>query len=238
PKAIGDAAPRTMEDYNQAEGCIDYRTTLPAGPAASLSVRSIHDFGFIFLNGRQICVMDRRAGNFTAQLPPRTAPATLDIFVDAMGRINFGPQIADRKGIHGPVTLDGANLTGWKIYNLPLDRKMLAHLKYHRLTGGIGNVAPAFWRVFVKIKKPGDTFLDMRPWGKGVVWVNGHCMGRYWDIGPTQTMYVPGPWLKHGKNEIIILDLTGPQNPVLGSLDHPILNELHPEKDFARTLTH
>ena len=233
PKAIDDATPRTMEAYDQPVGCIDYRTTVPAGAAASLSVKSIHDFGFVFLDGKRICVMDRRATNFMTQLPQRAAPATLDILVDAMGRVNFGPLNADHKGVHGPVKLDGVELTGWKIYNLPLDHKMLAHLKFKKSDETAGNEAPAFWRAIVRVNKPGDTFLDMRPWGKGVVWVNGHCMGRYWDIGPTQTMYVPGPWLKHGRNEIVILDLTGPENPIIGSLDHPILNELHPEKDFA-----
>jgi beta-galactosidase len=236
PKAIDDSMPRTMEAYNQAVGCIDYRTTVPAGPAASLTVGSIHDFGFVFLNGKRICVMDRRATNFLAQLPDRPAPATLDILVDAMGRVNFGPLNADRKGIHDPVRLDGTDLTGWKIYNLPLDHKMLAHLKFKKFRGD--GEGPAFWRATLDIQRPGDTFLDMRPWGKGVVWVNGHCMGRYWDIGPTQTMYVPGPWLKRGKNKVIILDLTGPEKAVIGSLDHPILNELHPEKDFAATLNH
>ncbi|HTV39120.1 MAG TPA: beta-galactosidase family protein [Candidatus Sulfotelmatobacter sp.] len=233
PRAVDDTMPRTMEAYNQPVGCIDYRTTVPTGAAASLSVGSIHDFGFVFLDGKRICIMDRRATNFMAQLPERAAPATLDILVDAMGRVNFGPQNADRKGIHAPVKFDGLELTGWKIYNLPLDHKMLAHLKFKKSNGATGGEAPAFWRAIVRIDKPGDTFLDMRPWGKGVVWVNGHCMGRYWDIGPTQTMYVPGPWLRRGKNEIVILDLTGPDNPVIGSLDHPILNELHPEKDFA-----
>lgn len=233
PTAVDDTTPRTMEAYDEAEGCIDYRTTVPAGAAASLSVGSIHDFGFVFLDGRRICVMDRRATNFTAQLPERSAPATLDIFVDTMGRVNFGPGIVDRKGVHGPVTLDGVELTGWKIYNLPLDHKMLAHLKFRKSGDAAGSEAPAFWRATVKIENPGDTFLDMRPWGKGVVWVNGHCMGRYWDIGPTQTMYVPGPWLRRGRNEIIILDLTGPENAVIGGLDHPILDELHPEKDFV-----
>src|SRR5208282_1106942 len=63
-------------------------------------------------------------------------------------------------------------------------------------------------------------------------WVNGHCLGRFWNIGPTQTMYVPGPWLKRGKNQIVILDLTGPERPVVAALDHPILDELHPELDF------
>jgi beta-galactosidase len=75
----------------------------------------------------------------------------------------------------------------------------------------------------------------MRPWGKGYAWVNGHNLGRYWNIGPQQTMYVPGCWLKKGANEIIILDLLGPEKPVIAALDHPILDQLHPEKDFARS---
>lgn len=233
PRAKDDPSPRTMEAYDQAVGCIDYRTMVPAGPAATLAVQSIHDFGFVFLNGTRISVMDRRATNFVAELPERAEPATLDMLVDAMGRVNFGAQNADRKGIHGPVTLNGAELSGWKIYNLPLDHKMLGHLKFKKFDGLAATQSPAFWRGTVKIEQPGDTFLDMRSWGKGVVWVNGHCMGRYWDIGPTQTMYVPGPWLKHGKNEIIILDLNGPENAVIGSLDHPILDDLHPEKDFG-----
>ncbi len=87
----------------------------------------------------------------------------------------------------------------------------------------------------MKIEKPGDTFLDLRSWGKGVVWVNGHCLGRFWNIGPTQTAYLPGCWLHAGKNEIVILDLLGPEKPVIAGLDHPILNELHPEKDFAKS---
>ena len=85
------------------------------------------------------------------------------------------------------------------------------------------------------MKEPGDTFLDMRPWGKGVVWVNGHCLGRFWNIGPTQTMYLPGPWLKPGRNEIIILDVLGPEKPVVAGLAEPILDQLRPEQDFLRS---
>lgn len=234
PRAISDDEPRTMEEYNQGRGCIDYRTTVQAGTAATLKVRSIHDFGFVFLDGKLIDVMDRRATNFVVELHERKNPATLDILVNAMGRVNFGAQNADRKGIHGPVEVDNVKLTNWKIYNLPLDDKMLAHLKFKKAGKFPARPAPAFWRATVSIEKPGDTFLDMRSWGKGVVWVNGHCLGRYWNIGPTQTMYVPAPWFKRGKNEIVILDLTGPENPVVAGLDHPILNELHPEKDFAQ----
>jgi beta-galactosidase len=74
----------------------------------------------------------------------------------------------------------------------------------------------------------------MRPWGKGFAWVNGHNLGRFWNIGPQQTMYVPGPWLKTGENEIVILDLLGPEKPVVAGLEQPILNQLRPELDFAR----
>lgn len=233
PKAVSDTTPQTMEQYNQGYGCIDYRTTVPAGPTASLQAGSVHDFGFVFLDGKLVGVMDRSTTNFTVQLPERKNPATLDILVDAMGRVNFGVGfLTDRKGIHAPVKLEGDELKNWKIYNLPLNDKMLAHLKFKKVGESSGSPVPAFWRATVRIEKPGDTFLDMRSWGKGVAWVNGHCLGRYWNIGPTQTMYVPGPWLKHGKNEIIVLDLTGPENPVVAGLDHPILDDVHPEKDF------
>lgn len=237
PKAIDDTAPQPMERYHQGQGCILYRTTIPAGPAAELTADSVHDFAFVFLDGQRVGIMDRRTNNFTVQLPERKSAATLDILVEAMGRVNFGVGIADRKGIHGPVKLGGDFLGNWSVYSLPLDEKMLYHLEYQKLKGNndvaVAEKSPAFWRATLKIKKRGDTFLDMRSWGKGVVWVNGHCLGRFWNIGPTQTMYVPGPWLKRGKNEVIILDLTGPEKPVVAGLDHPILNELHPEKDFA-----
>ena len=124
-----------------------------------------------------------------------------------MGRINFGPEMADRKGLIAPVKLGGAVWHGWKIFNLPLDDPMLAGLKF---TGRLPAAnTPAFWRGTFNLENAGDTFLDLRHWGKGDVWVNGHCLGRYWNIGPTQTAYAPGCWLHAGTNEIVILDLLG-----------------------------
>ncbi len=230
PKAIRDDQPRTMEKYDQGRGCILYRTTIPAGPAATLEAAGIHDFGFVFLDGGPAGVMDRRNNSFKLRLPERKKSATLDILVEAMGRVNFGQEVHDRKGIHAPVKFGGTELAGWQIFNLPLDDQMLAGLKFRaHKTGG-----PAFWRATVNLARPGDTFLDLRTWGKGVVWVNGHCLGRFWNIGPTQTACVPGCWLHAGKNEFVILDLLGPEKPVVAGLDKPVLNELHPEKDFAR----
>ena len=232
PKAIDDTQPQTMEQYNQGHGCVLYRTTISAGEVATLEADSVHDFGFVFLDGQRVGAMDRRTNNFKVTLPAREKPTTLDILVEAMGRVNFGAGIHDRKGLYAPVKLGDTELTGWQIFNLPLDDKMLAHLKFSEAK--TNSNSPAFWRATVNIENLGDTFLDMRPWGKGVVWVNGHCLGRFWNIGPTQTMYVPGSWLKHGKNKIMILDLSGPEKPVVAALDHPILDELHPEYDFNR----
>jgi beta-galactosidase len=248
PNAIEEATPRVMEKYDQGHGCILYRTTIPAGPAQTLEAAAVHDFGFVFLDGKRIGVMDRRSGIYKLSLPARDKSATLDILVEAVGHVNFGLEVHDRKGIQAPVKLGGKELTGWKIFNLPLDDQMLAGLKFHAVGTPVSDPAssrnqragsetgvPAFWRAVVKIEKPGDSFLDLRSWGKGVVWVNGHCLCRYWDIGPTQTAYAPGCWLHAGENEIVILDLIGPEKPELAGLEKPILDDLHPEKDFAKS---
>ena len=232
PAAVAGDPPLTMEQYDQGQGCILYRTTVPAGPAATLEAASVHDIGFVFLDGRRLDVMDRRSGNFKVRLPERTNDATLDILVEAMGHVNFGAEVHDRKGIHEPVKLGGKELTGWQVFSLPLDDRMLAGLKFSG--AGPATNTPAFWRGTFNLEKPGDTFLDLSAWGKGVVWVNGHCLGRFWNIGPTQTAYLPGCWLRAGRNELLILDLLGPEKPVVAGLAKPTLDDLHPEKDFAR----
>lgn len=230
PAPVKDQEPKTMDQYDQGHGCILYRTTVPAGPEASLSAE-VHDYAWVFLDGKQVGVLDRRSHRFAFNLPARTAPGQLDILVEAVGRVNFGQGINDRKGIQAPVTLgkDKPPLSGWQVYSFPLDAPELAALQFKPAT----TPGPAFWRGSFDLTQIGDTFLDVHSWGKGVVWVNGHCLGRYWNIGPTQTMYVPGPWLQAGHNEVVVLDLIGPRDPTLAGLDKPNLNELHPELDFA-----
>ncbi len=245
PPPLADEQPRTMEHYDQGFGCILYRTQLPAGPAATLEAAAIHDVGQVFLDGKRVGFTDRRNRNYRVQLPARLRAATLDILVEAMGRVNFGVEVHDRKGIHGPVTLtrpgaEAQELRGWQIFRLPLDAGMLAGLRFEEESRepAVAPLAPAFWRATVTIDQPGDCFLDMRPWGKGMAWVNGHNLGRYWNIGPQQTMYVPGPWLHAGDNEVVILDLLGPEKPVVAALGRPILDQLRPQLDFARARRH
>src|SRR5205085_126576 len=107
----------------------------------------------------------------------------------------------------------------------------LAALTWKKLSGK--TEGPGFWRGHFAIEKPADTFLDVSTWGKGIAWINGHCLGRFWNIGPTQTMFVPGPWLRAGSNEVIIFDLLGPESPTLAGLDQPVLDRLRPELDFT-----
>lgn len=246
PTPVADEQPKAMEKYDQGFGNILYRTTIPAGPATTLEAAAIKDFGYVFMDGQRIGVIDRRSGKAKLNLPARSNATQLDILVEPMGRVNFGPEMKDPKGLIAPVKLGGEALKGWQVFNLPLDAKMLAGLKFgapstssarsHKLQPAEQVLsAPSYWRATVEIEKPGDTFLDLRTWGKGVVWVNGHCLARFWNIGPTQTTYIPGCWLKAGKNEIIIWDLIGPTKAELAGLTAPILDQLRPELDFAKS---
>ncbi len=235
PAPITDDEPRPMETYDQGRGCILYRATLPPGPAATLRVARVGDFAWVFVDGRPAGVMDRRERRYEVALPARSGSARLDILVEAMGHVNFGGEIHDRKGLAGPVRLlaarGGASLVPgpWRIYRLGLDAAERADLKWKK---GEKAKGPAFWRGSFELERPADTFLDLRKWGKGVAWVNGHCLARYWNIGPTQTAYLPGAWLRAGRNEVVILDLLGPDEPVSAGLEKPILDELHPERDW------
>lgn len=233
PAPISDEQPQAMEKYDQMFGCVLYRTTISAGPATTLEAAAIKDFGFVFVDGQRIGVLDRRSGKAKLNLSARTKSARLDILVEPMGRVNFGPEMKDPKGLIAPVKLGNETLKSWQVFNLPFDQKMLANLPFTQ-QGMPHNAAPALWRGTIEIEKPGDTFLDLRNWGKGVIWVNSHCLARFWNIGPTQTAYVPGCWLKPGKNEIIIWDLIGPTKPEIAGLATPILDQLRPELDFAK----
>lgn len=241
PVPVTDSEPRHMEAYDQGHGCMLYRTTLPAGPAAKLVVDRAHDFAWVFVDGKEVGVMDRRHRRYDVAVPARKKPQQLDILVEAMGHVNFGVEIHDRKGLAGPVRLrtnggGESTVSGpWKIYQLNLGESQLGALKWDDAALASKTAGPAFWRGGFEVKSPADTFLDLRNWGKGVVWVNGHCLARHWNIGPTQTAFVPGVWLREGRNEVVIFDLLGPEKPVAAGLETPILNELRPGKELHKS---
>lgn len=225
---------QTMETYNQGWGSILYRTKAPAIPTQSiLTVTDAHDYAQVFINGKLIGSIDRRNHEKTLKLPSMKEGDQLDILVEAMGRINFGRAIKDFKGITDKVELSYTmnsgsqvtiNLKNWSVYNLCDSYKAQTEMKYVPLTD---QKVPGCYRATFNLKKTGDTFLNLETWGKGQVYVNGHAIGRFWKIGPQQTLYMPGCWLKKGENEIIVQDIVGPQETVVEGLTKPIIDKLN-----------
>lgn len=221
-----------MEQFNQGWGTILYRTTLPAvEEGTTLLIDEVHDWAQVYVNDKLLKRLDRRRGENTIVLPALTEGAKLDILVEAMGRVNFDVAIHDRKGITEKVELitdtDKRELKNWEVYNLPVDYSFVKEKKY--TANDKPSDQPAYYRTTFQLDEVGDVFLDMQTWGKGMVWVNGKAIGRFWKIGPQQTLYMPGCWLKKGKNEIIVLDLLGPDQITIKGLDKPILDMLRTE---------
>lgn len=236
PRVIKAVSPQPIEQYDISRGLLSYRVTLPAGPAGVLEAAKVRDLAWVLVDGKQVGTMDTRYRRFRVDIPARIKPVVVEILLYTIARVNFGVEIHDRKGLHGPVTFkpkDGAPqaVENWEIRAIDFD----ADAVLPPLAWKAGRArGPAFWRGSFEVSRSGDTFLDMSSWGQGVVWINGRCLGRYWNIGPTQTMYLPGPWITRGRNEIVVLDLTGPQVARISGRVTPILDQLHPEKDLAR----
>ena len=208
--------PLAMEFVGQSYGFILYRTKLVHGGRGTLEIIQARDFAVITSNNKTLGTLDRRLKQSTIEID-LPAGATLDILVENMGRINFGPLlVADRKGIVGKVTLNGEELSDWEIFPLPLDDAGRWPFSGQSAAG------PALFRGAFQVAIPADTFLDMRGWGKGVVFVNGHNAGRYWEVGPQQTLFVPAPWIKSGANEVIVLDLLEGRARSLQGLKNPV----------------
>lgn len=208
PAPIAALQPRTFEAYGQNQGLMLYRTTLVGRTSGRLTITDAHDYALVFVDGRYLGALDRRLGENSIELPPTTnASPVLDILVEGMGHINFGPQMIDRKGITDRVTLGNMTLMNWQVYALPLDEDWVSTLM--RWSPASVSARPGiFFRGTFTIERPADTFLDMSNYHKGVVWVNGHNLGRYWDIGPQLRLYCPAPWLRAGQNDVLVFDLS------------------------------
>jgi beta-galactosidase len=224
---------RAMEEYGQNYGYILYRKKIASAAQGKLVLEGLHDQATVLADGKVIGRLDRRLNQstVTVDLPAGTQ---LDLLVEAMGRIGFGGKLVDdTKGITRGVKLGEDELEDWTVYPLPLDSASLNRLAPRAPSaavpaGGAGEAAsaagPGFWRASVTLAGPVDTFLDTRGWGKGQVWVNGHHLGRYWQIGPQQTLYLPASWLKAGANEVLVLSTETPQVNSMQGLAEPVFD--------------
>ncbi|MEO8711816.1 MAG: beta-galactosidase family protein, partial [Parafilimonas sp.] len=205
PTPIDAVQPKPMEAFDQKSGYILYTTKLIGHTSGKLTITDPHDYALIFLDRKFIDTIYRDGGKWTVDLPKTSNPnPELEIFVEAMGHINFAQFMIDRKGITDRVTLNGMTLMNWKIYSLPMDEKFVSSLKQTYVSDTAKEI---FYKGTFTLNKTGDTYIDMSHFKKGVVWVNGHNLGHYWFIGPQQKLYCPAPWLKQGNNEVIIFDV-------------------------------
>ncbi|MEN6338331.1 MAG: beta-galactosidase, partial [Phycisphaerales bacterium] len=205
PEPVLSVQPKPFEAYGQDYGFIVYKTELIGHKSGKLTITDLHDYAAVFLNGAYVGKLDRREAESTIDLPKSDVPnSILEILVEGMGRINFAQAMIDRKGITDRVTLNGMTLMNWQVCNLPFDEKYIQALRQAPVDAARRGV---FFKGVFDLTTPADTFLDMSNYRKGIVWVNGHNLGRFWEIGPQKRLYCPAPWLKKGRNEVIVFDL-------------------------------
>ncbi|KMM74132.1 beta-galactosidase [Xanthomonas sp. NCPPB 1128] len=192
----------------QDQGLVLYRRRI--GPGQALHLGQVHDYAVAHVDGRELDHVSRvRHPRLHSALQLRLPDAAkdtrdLEVLVDSFGHINFGPALGDRKGLLGPVRLDGQELHGWEVRGLALDADPMPSLRPLQAPPQRPGL---FFATEFTLDQPGDVHLDMRDWRKGYLWVNGRLLGRYWDIGPQQCLYCPGAWLRAGANQVLILDL-------------------------------
>jgi len=220
PTPIAAEQPPTMEEIGQSYGYILYQKQLSEPVHGQvLQLDHLQDFAQVYLDGKLTGTLDRHYRQDQLTLNTDT-PTRLDILVENTGRLNSTRAMRDeRKGIRG-ATLGGQTLTGWQVYSLP----MAAEPKFAS-TSATGIQGPHFASGSFTLSTVGDSFLDVRNLGKGLIWINGHALGRFWNIGPQGTLYVPAPWLKKGENQVAIFELFGTSEAAkLAGLSNPILD--------------
>ncbi|OJW13298.1 MAG: beta-galactosidase [Mucilaginibacter sp. 44-25] len=222
PKPVNNSLPLTFEDLQQDYGYVLYRTQVKGNGNEKLTIKGLRDYAVIMVNGKTAGTLDRRLNQDSLNLNLPKGSVTLDILVENLGRINFGKYLLqNKKGITGSVMLNNSELKGWQIYSLPMAN--INHLKFG--STGVNYTSPTLQKGSFTLSEVKDTYFNMSDWGKGVVWINGHNLGRYWRVGPQQTLYVPAEWLKKGRNEVVVFDMIKPGKNIV-SVDKPILDQV------------
>lgn len=213
------AAPLTMEELDQNYGFILYRTHV-TGPReeAPIILQDVRDRALIFKDEQHIGTVYRNDKENNVAMSVPKEGAQLDVLVENMGRVNYGSEMPDRKGITKGIRFSYQYLYNWDIYTIELDN--IEDIPFQK---GIEQDGPAFYLGEFQVDELADTFLALPGWTKGVCFINGFNIGRYWEIGPTKTLYVPAPLLKKGRNEIVIFELHGTDRAEVEFKDQPQL---------------
>ncbi len=216
--------PRPIEEFDQGQGLVIYRTELVGHKGGKLTIREPHDYALVFLNHRFIDTVFRDGGKWTIDLPApdvNVINPILEILVEAMGHINYGEFMPDRKGITERVTLNGMTLMNWEIFLLPMDAAFIEKEGYGQSRGISNNKQGLFFWGRFNLEKTGDTYFDLSHFSKGMIYINGHNLGRYWNLGPQQRLYCPAGWLKKGENQVIVFDLHRLEGEMIRGMPEP-----------------
>jgi beta-galactosidase len=230
-KPLQSTYPETMEKLGQDYGFILYTTKL-SGPRnqCELIIQDVHDRALVYVNNVYQGVIERWGPNSLVLNIPSSG-ANLSLLVENMGRINYGAYLKDYKGITEGVKVGTKQynqfLFNWTIYKLPLSD--LSNLIYKpiqpvNLSLLEATGSPLFYIGVFQVSEAKDTFLKLEGWTKGVVYINGFNLGRYWDKGPQKTLYLPGPLLHEGDNEVVIFELHGTKAAIIELQDYAELS--------------
>jgi beta-galactosidase len=218
----------TFDELGHDRGIVMFSTTLERGGPGTLAIgEEVRDRAWILIDGRPVGVLARDAHERAIVLPE--ARGELTIVVEDQGRVDYGTRIGEHKGLIGGVTLDGVELAEWRA--LPIDVDRLPALAAAAAEAGAAERAeteavpagPFLATGDVELDAPTDLFLDTLQWGKGLVWVNGFLLGRYWRRGPQRTLFVPSPVTRAGRNEVVVLEFEAMAEPVIRLLAAPEL---------------
>ncbi|MGW4928190.1 glycoside hydrolase family 35 protein [Agromyces sp. NPDC004153] len=209
----------TFDELGHDRGVVLFATRLTRGGVGVLTVgEEVRDRAWVLLDGVPVGVMSRDAHERAVVLPD--ARGELVIVVEDQGRVNYGPRLGEHKGLIGGVALDSVELADWSVRPVDLDR--VPELAAHGRPDGFAAGPTLAWGEF-ELDEPADLFLDTLHWGKGLVWVNGFLLGRYWRRGPQRTLIVPAPVTRAGRNEVALLEFEAIAEPVLRTLAGPEL---------------
>lgn len=217
-----------MEALDQNYGYILYRSNIGSkNNLDRFKLVGMDDRAQVFINENYHSTLYKEkfvSKNQTLQLE-KEDNNILDILVENVGRVNYGPNLlspSQRKGIKGGVMIDIHLHTGWNHYCLELN-----NISEVDFSGDYKENTPAFYEYEFEVNELGDTFLNLDDFGKGVAFINGFNLGRFWDIGPTNYLYIPAPLLKEGINKIVIFETEGKYKDVISLDSKPNYIEIH-----------
>ena len=213
----------------QPYGYVLYERNFNQPISGKLEIKGLRDYAVVYVNGKQVGELNRYFKNYSIEIDI-PFNAKLSILVENMGRINYGAKIVyNTKGIISPVIINNVEIEGdWEMTQLPMNHTPNMNFR-ENTSANVQSFSkkPVVYEGVFNLKETGDTFLDMSTWGKGIVFINGINIGRYWHVGPQQTLYIPGVWLKKGENRIVIFEqLNKEPKTEVKTVKTPVLQDL------------